>query len=135
MDIPSREHTFYFKDKGERTRKTFEGSFTVRALLTQQEIVDVGMLMDQYNRGSKTLAQGVSLLNRAFAELDVRIIKAPAFWKDSNQGRDLLDTNIVFGLYKAAMDAETEYDKKLEEAAKEADESAKPKKKKEAAEA
>lgn len=135
MDIPSREHTFYFKDKGERTRKTFEGTFTVKALLTQQEIVDVGMLLDQYNRGSKTLPQGVALLNRAFAELDVRIVKSPSFWKDSNEGRDLLDTNIVFGIYKAAMDAETEYDKKLDEAAKQAEEAAKPKKTAEAAEA
>lgn len=132
MDIPSRETSFYFKDKGERTRKNFEGTFTVKALLTQQEIVDVGMLLDQYSRGSKTLPQGVALLNRAFAELDVRIIKAPSFWKDSNQGRDLLDTNIVFGVYKAAMDAETEYDKKLDEAAKQADEVSKPRPKKEA---
>jgi hypothetical protein len=131
MDIPSREHTFFFKDKGERTRKNYEGNFTVKALLTQQEIVDVGMLLDQYSRGSKTLVQGVALLNRAFAELDVRIVKAPAFWKDSNQGRDLLDTNIVFGIYKASMDAESEYDKKLEEAAKAADEFSKPKKKEE----
>lgn len=137
MDIPSREHTFYFKDKGERTRKNFEGSFTIKALLTQQEIVDVGLLLDQYSRGSKSLSQGVSLLNRAFAELDIRIVKAPSFWKDSNQGRDLLDTNIVFGVYKAAMDAETEYDKKLEEMANKAEEASKPKKKekeKEAAE-
>jgi len=132
MDIPSREHTFYFKDKGERTRRVFEGNFTVKALLTQQEIVDVGMLLDQYSRGSKTLAQGAALLNRAFAELDVRIVKAPAFWKDSGQGRDLLDTNIVFGVYKAALDSEEAYDKKLEEAAKEAEEfTSKPKKKKE----
>lgn len=132
MDIPSREHTFYFKDKGERTKKLYEGSFTVKAVLTQQEIVDVGMLLDQYNRGSKTLPQGVALLNRAFAELDVRIVKSPAFWRDSNQGRDLLDTNIVFGIYKSAMDSEEEYDKKLADMAEKAEEAARPKKEAEA---
>lgn len=121
MNLPSNEYTFSFNDKGERTKTRYEGKFTVRCILTMQEIVDVGLKIDELNRGSKTLAPGVGLINRAFAELDIRVLKAPSWWKDSNNGRDLLDLNIVLGVFEKAMDAETEFSTRLEKAAEEAD--------------
>lgn len=123
MILPSNEYTFSFSDKGERTKKTYEGSFTVKCLLTMEEIRQVGIRLDNLNVGSKTLAPGVALLNRAFAELDVRILKAPSWWKDASDGRDLFDTNIILGVFENAIDAERVFDERITEKA-ESDEQA-----------
>ena len=123
MSLPSNEHTFEFSEKGEKTKKAFEGSFTVKCLLSIQEIVDVGLRIDSYNRGSITVAPGINLINRAFAELDVRIVKSPSWWKDSNNGRELRDINIVLQVFSKAVDAEDVYEKRIVEAAVEADKS------------
>ncbi len=133
MNLPSNEYTFSFKTTGDKTKKVFEGSFTVKCLLTSAEIIEVGLRLDQYNRGSKTLAPGVNLLNRAFAELDVRMIKAPSWWKDSQDGRDLFDTNVVLEVFDRAIEAEAVYDKRVAEAADVAEKAAEESQKKKAA--
>lgn len=122
MNLPSNEHTFHFKDHGERTKQVFEGHFTVKCILTMQESVDVGLRLDALNGGSKTLVPGVQILNRAFAELDVRIIKAPSWWKDSANGRELFDSNIVLGVFDKAIDGERIYEDRIKEASGDAQE-------------
>jgi hypothetical protein len=124
MFLPSNEHTFHFKATGEKTKQKYEGTFTVKCLLTAVEAVEVGLRTDAFNRGSKTIHSSVAILNRAFAELDIRILKAPSFWKDANDGRDLLDPNIVLEVFDQALGAEKVYTDRVEAAAKEADEQA-----------
>ena len=134
MDLPKNDHSFSFSEKGERTKKTYEGQFTVKCLLTMEEIRQVGLKLDLFNGGSKTLPGLVALLNRAFAELSVRIIKAPSWWTDSNDGRDLFDTNVVLEVFNSAINAEQVWDDRIKDAAKDADAAvaAKASKKKEA---
>jgi len=121
MSLPSNEHTFVLKIDGERTKQTFDGTFTVRCLLTNAEIIEVGLRIDQYNKGSQTVPPGVALLNRALAELDVRIMKSPSWWKESDGGRNLLDTNVIYEVFSKSLEAEKIYDERIAEAAKKSD--------------
>lgn len=122
MIMPSNEYTFNIVVVGEKTKKKYEGSFTVKCLLSVQEMVEVGLRMDRYNQGSSTVSPGVTRMNRAIAEMEIRQIKTPSWWKDSDDGRTFLDANVVFEVFLKALDAETEFDKRIAEQAKEADE-------------
>lgn len=125
----SNEYTFQVKIIGEKTKKTFEGSFTVKCILDTQESIDVGLLVDQYNRGSKTVPPGVMQYNRALAEMDLRIVrdertgklKAPSWWIDSDGARKLLDKNVLLEVFLKTLDAEKEYDKRVEDLSKDAE--------------
>jgi hypothetical protein len=130
LDI-SNEYTFKVSIVGERSKKTYEGQFTVKCVLNYQEQVNVGLLLDEYNRGSRTVPEGTFRMNRALAEMDVRVViddrtgqqKAPSWWRDSNGGRTMIDKNVVLEVFLKALDAETDYDKRVEESSKDAEES------------
>lgn len=136
----SNEYTFHLSVKGESTGLKYEGTFKVKCLLTTSEKVDIGLRLDSYNRGSKTVSQGVAVLNATLAELDVRIMESPSFWKDSDYGRELLDTNVIYEVFKKSNEAEEDFKERIrsiaEKSEKESEESAKSSaKKKEAKEA
>lgn len=118
--LPDKNHTFTVDVVGERTKERFQGSFTVKAMLTIAETVDVGLRTDAYNNGSRTIGERIYLMNRAIAEMEVRLasdpkkgLLAPSWWKDSDGGRQLLDLNVLYDVYNKALSAETEYEKKL----------------------
>jgi hypothetical protein len=124
FQLPNNEYSFYTKVVGEKTQEHLEGSFTVKCLLSQAELVEVAIRTEQYNQGTALPAQ-FALINRAIAELEVRIIKSPTWWSERGNGRDLYDTNVVFHVFKEAFKAEEEWKKRIEEKAKEAESKAK----------
>jgi len=135
------EYTFKVNIQGERTKKMYEGSFTVKCVLNYQEEVNLGLLLDEYNRGSRTLPEGTFRMNRALAEMDIRVVvdertsnqKAPSWWRDSKGGRDLIDKNVVLEVFLKALDAEADFDKRVEESSKEAEAEVEKQSKKKAA--
>lgn len=106
MFLTNNEHKFYLKAKGEKTAEAFEGDFTTKCILNQQEQVEVALRTDRYNGGSKTISPTHALINRTVAELEVRMIKAPTWWTDSDSGRLLYDTNILFDVFTETMKGE-----------------------------
>jgi hemolysin activation/secretion protein len=135
--LPSNEYSFSLSAQGEKTKQKFEGSFTVKCLLSNKELIEVGLRTDAYNNGSQSVSTtGVGLMNRAIAYLEVAITKAPSWWKDSDSGRELLDRNVLYEVYNKALDAEKVYDERISKAAEEAEEFANqnPKKAKKSAE-
>lgn len=123
MELPFKnEETFNLKVKGSRTQNSYEGNFTVKCILTNGDIGTVAQKFDAYNGGSATLAQGAAILNRAYAELEVRILKSPSWFKDSDFGRELFDSNVLLEIFAKAMDAEKNYGKQITTAADAAEE-------------
>jgi hypothetical protein len=122
MFLPSNEHTFQFSATGEKTKQKYEGAFKVKCLLNMSESIEAALRFDSYTRGSKTLLGDSSTYARAIAELELRVIDSPSWFKDSNFGRDLFDKNVVLELALQAMDAEKVFDDRLAEAAKKAEE-------------
>jgi hypothetical protein len=124
MLLPGNEYTFHFKGKGATTGETYEGDFTVSCLLTNSEQMEVAIRTDRYGGGSKSLPEQYKLMNRVFAELDLRVKKAPTWWKESNGGWDLHDANIVNEVFNEAMKAVEHWTNKLKDKATEAEKTA-----------
>jgi hypothetical protein len=129
MHLANNEHKFYFKEKGEVSNQWFEGDFSVKCVLTIEEQVRVGVLVDRYNGGSRTLEPNRSLMNRAIAEMEVRIANnekgkplCPSWWAENDFGRTLYDSNILYSVFSKALEAEKKWADSLE---KEADKSEK----------
>lgn len=138
MFLDNNERTVVFSSEGERSKKKYEGKFTFKCLLSNLEQVEVALRTDRYNGGSQTLAPAKALISRAIAELEIRIVdydKTPSWFRDSDYGRHLVDTNVLFDLFQQAMKAEREWAEDLEEKAekveKDAEKSRKAKKKQE----
>jgi hypothetical protein len=108
MEYP-RETTFHFSAEGIKTKKKYEGDFTVKTALTVGEQIAVGIAQDRYNGGSSTIDFAFSRFNQAMAALEQRIIVreskalAPEWFRDSDYGRKLLDANVVLELEKMAI--------------------------------
>lgn len=120
MHLPNNEYKFYFKEKGEVSGQWFEGDFTVKCVLNIEEQVQVGILVDRYNGGSRTIDPSRSLMNRTIAELEVRLSYdkndkplCPTWWEDSVFGRKLIDHNILYGVFAKAMEGEANWKKAL----------------------
>jgi hypothetical protein len=108
MDLTNRETTFHFESTGDKSKKKYEGEFTVKTVLTNGEQIGVALRTDQYNGGSASLPFAYAKFNQAIAELEVRIVNkdgkqlAPSWWKDSDGGRLLVDANLVTELLALA---------------------------------
>lgn len=121
MSLPSNEHTFTVSILGERTRQKYDGSFTVKCVLTNRELIEVGLRTDAYNNGSKSIAtSGIGIMNRAIAHMEIATIKSPSWWRDSDGGRELLDLNVLYEVYNKALEAEKVYDERITKAADDA---------------
>lgn len=124
MMLPGNEFTFHFKHKGDVSGEWYEGDFTVCCCLTNAEQMEVAIRTDRYSGGSKSLPEQFKLTNRVFAELDMRIKKAPKFWTESNGGWDLHDNNIVHEVFAKAMEASKDWAERLKAKATEAEKAA-----------
>lgn len=135
MFLSNNEHKFYFKSKGDVTGQPFEGDFVVKCVLNNMEQVEVGIRTDRYNAGSMTINPAHALINRTIAELEMRVIEAPTWWKESDYGRTLYDTNILYEVFAKTMEGQKIWHERLkkeaDEAEKDADKSQKAKKAKE----
>jgi hypothetical protein len=124
MLLQNNEHTFHVKIQCKKTLEWFEGDFTVKCVLTNAEQVNMALATDRYNGGSTSLPEQFKLFNRCQAELETRVIKSPTWWKESNNGWDLMDSDLIYEVYAEAMKAQTVWAEKLKKKADEAEKAA-----------
>lgn len=134
MYLPKNEYQFYIKHQGNKTKQWFEGTFVVRCCLTLEEQVQVAINVDRLNQGSVTIAPEYGLVNRALAEVQMRIVndkdgkpQCPTWWTENRHGAGLFDSNIVFQVFADAMKAEEDWAKRLDEDTKKAEKRAEEK--------
>lgn len=101
MEISS---SFTISIVGADTQQAFNGTFKVKALLTRKE----QFAADQRRRdilGPNPEAAMPQLIGEAFmlAQLHVRLLEAPDWFKNSNYGLDLLDSNITTEIFEKCM--------------------------------
>jgi len=128
MFLSNNEHRFRVKIKGEKTGEWFEGDFTSKCILNNEEQVQIAILVDRYNAGSRTISQNHALINRAVAELEMRIVRdkkgkllAPTWWVESDHGRLLYDTNVLYEVFTKAVEGEKIWAKRISGEADEAE--------------
>lgn len=132
MHLTNNEYRFYFKEKGDISGQWFEGDFVVKCVLNIEEQVQVGILVDRYNGGSRTLDPNRALMNRSIAEMEMRLAKdnegdpiCPTWWTENGFGRTLYDSNILYSVFSEAMNAEKSWKDSLNKEVKKAEKDAK----------
>lgn len=113
MDIPKNERTFQFKKTGDLYGKIYEGAFTVKCILT---ILDKRMLEIEKSRlklDIKNPSPDLVAWATILANLRVRIIKSPDWWKESNYGDNIEDEEIVTSLFEDVMAQEEAWREEL----------------------
>lgn len=126
QDLPKKERSFSLEEKGLTTGLPYKGEFTVRAILNmgQKHALELEKTMLQADMKSPT--PGLSGISNVLAELRVRIIKGPTWWRDSEGGALIDDENILIALYTKILEEETAWRQELEDATKESVEKTDP---------
>ena len=104
--LPKNEKTFTFDKEDGFTGQKYSGEFTVKCVLTFAdrrvlELEKSRLRLDILNPTSELLA-----LTTIQASLKTRIISAPSWWKESDNGNNILDSEVVITLFDKVMEQE-----------------------------
>lgn len=117
MDLPKNQDVFDFTHESELGNK-WAGQFTVLCVLdikTRHLLeLEKTRLLGNYSSPTDELA-GISIM---LANLRLRIVDGPEWWKQSKGGYEFTDIDTLTSLYEKVMNAETEWRTKLKEKAK-----------------
>ena len=108
-DLPKKEQTFAFREEGDVTMQTYEGEFTVRAILNVGQKHQLELEKTILQADSKAPTAGLSGISNVLAELRVRIISGPEWWENSRGGATIDDENVLLALYTQVLDTEIEW--------------------------
>lgn len=112
-DLPKKEKTFSIDVKGETTYQQYTGEFTVRAILNMGQKHQVELQKTQLQADTKSPTRELAAISLILAELRVRIIKGPDWWKDSERGAFIDDENVLIEIYDKITEAENEWKKEV----------------------
>lgn len=81
---------------GDVTGETWTGGFTTKIWLSHRELLRIDQIRRQL-LGETPSSPSVRAADTAdmLSELQVRLVEAPAFWKDAGNGLDLVDDNLL----------------------------------------
>lgn len=96
------DSTFSINSTGEETGNPFSGDFSVKGTLTRRDRFEVDRLRRQIvgasPEGTPPTPQ-VQAEAYMLATLAVRVINAPKWWEDADNGLDLEDYNIIVEVF------------------------------------
>lgn len=115
QELPKKERTFSFETEGELTKRKYDGEFTVHAVLNMGLKHQLELEKTILQADTKSPTPGLRGIASVIAELRVRIIDGPEFWKQSLGGMRIEDENVIFELYDKVTAQEAEWRKELEE--------------------
>lgn len=103
----SLEHTFNIHVQGDRTFDIWDGQFTVKTMLSHADQMRQDSLRREFLGPNAQFATDRAITQAdTFADLAVRITKAPDWWASNRGGLDLKDDNVVTKIHEAALKAE-----------------------------
>ncbi|MEM4360232.1 MAG: hypothetical protein QXT45_06850 [Candidatus Bilamarchaeaceae archaeon] len=118
IKLPDIIRTVYISCTGEQTKQIYAGMFRVKVALTNAERLEVERMYAQLLPNDKQAAEANRLRASALAELSVRVVDAPSWWRNSRSGQDLLDSQPLWDLLVKIDELINEWTKSVEETAK-----------------
>ena len=94
--------TFTINEVGETTGRVFSGEFKVKTVLTRRESFRADQLRREIVGASpegSLIPADVQLEGMMIAQLQIRIVKGPQWWTESNGGLELEDLDIIAKLF------------------------------------
>lgn len=96
--------------EGDVTKQRFKGKFECSCVQTLGQKAESDLLQKKLNAGLEgALTEETKVFHLVVAQLSTRLTAAPQWWIDSDGGRNLLDTNVLYELYKQCVTAETDW--------------------------
>lgn len=110
--LPKMNHNFDINVNGKETGVTFVGNFRYkRPSLGDRSRIEV--MLRRLSGDLFTIDQNIQLFNEAVSHLKYTLEEFPDWWKESNFGLDLYDSNVVIEIYNECMSYEENFLKKL----------------------
>ena len=120
--LPKKEKTFNIDLKGDDTLAEYKGDFTVRCVLGMAQRHSLELEKTRLMADYANPSQGLRSISIALANVRARIVESPKWWRDLNNGGDILDENIVFDLYAECLKAEDEWRDKVKKLSEDVEE-------------
>lgn len=115
--LPKKEATFQLDVVGTDTGLQYKGEFTVKTILTigerHSEELEKTRLLSDYANPSDGLYGIATYLSKVRAS----VTDSPKWWKDTLDGAEILDENVIIALYDECVKVQTEWKLKLKEKA------------------
>jgi hypothetical protein len=117
---------------GDRTSRSYSGQFTTKTVMTMKDEFQADLRRRQVIGPSPDgTPPAANLQWRAFmlGQIAVKVLDAPKWWLESNDGLELEDGNVITELYEAILAAEEEVAEDIKKESEEAMDKLKKKKK------
>jgi hypothetical protein len=113
--------TFTINTTGEDTGRVYSGKFKVKTILSRRD----NFVADERRRmilGTNPTQAAPALQGEAYilGQLFVRIIEAPKFWQDSDNGLDIEDANVIGEIFKLTIEKQEELKNSVKDEAEKA---------------
>jgi hypothetical protein len=96
---------FFVDLKGESTGQTFQGDFACKPRLSSRDRLQKDALRRTLLGGAPESASPDALVRaEMFALISISLTDSPPWWKESGNGLDLFDDNVVFDVYDKVTD-------------------------------
>jgi hypothetical protein len=120
--LPKNEKTFDIDVVGGDTGVTYKGQFTVLCILDMAgkhrlELEKTRLMADYANP-----SRGLFGIATSLATIRAKVVSAPDWWKNEEDGAGIKDENVIFAIYDKCIDMENQWRKELKEASSEAKE-------------
>ena len=106
--------TFSISSTGETTNQAYNGSFTVKTLLSVRDRLAIDeerrMILGSDGQNADNMAK---IFANMISQLRIRIVKAPEFWTEAGNGIDLLDYNVLVEIFQLVVKKEEERKKEI----------------------
>lgn len=116
MDLPKIESVFDFTHTSDLGNK-YDGRFTVLCILDLGQKHKLELEKTRLLGSYPNPTDGLYGIAVVLANLRVKIIDAPEWWKQSNGGYNIQDEDTIMALYDKILSAEAEWKKNLKELA------------------
>ena len=112
FSLPVMEHKFSIQSMGEESQINWVGDFKyVRPNLSERTKIDI--MRVKLNGDLRTLDEDIKALNEALAHLYFTLKEFPEWWKESDFGGRLYDTNVILDIYESCIKFEKEWREKV----------------------
>lgn len=107
--IEKYEAQFSVNSVGETTGDSYRGLFRVRCRLSHRDHLNRDRLRrDLIGTSPEAASDRARSIGEIFSQLSVRVIEAPSWWTNSENGLGLADDNVVAEIYQEALKAEAD---------------------------
>ena len=109
MDLPKNQKSFQLDHVGEVTGRRYEGTFSVKCALNMAEKRKLEIERSTLSADLTNPTGNLNAISVVVANLRVRVIDAPDWFKQAIASLDLLDEDVLFEIYGKCLDKSEEW--------------------------